>query len=275
MLQAVRSSAAWLGRSITALSFSSAARRDMANYVPIVIEQTSRGERAYDIFSRLLKERIICVTGTVDDHMSNLICAQLLYLESQHPEKPVRYWLSQLVLIVPPAPPFARPPSDDVMPASAKRASQIQMYINSPGGVVTAGLAIYDTMQAGGGGVAGERAYRAAHDDGASYFASFLAQYVHAPIHTLCIGQAASMGSLLLAAGESGHRFCLPHARIMVHQPLGAAEGQASDIVIRANEIQRMKAVLMGLYVRHTGQTLETVGECAPAAAVAVPSGRG
>lgn len=160
----------------------------LASYVPIVIEQTSRGERAYDIFSRLLKERIIVINGAIDDNTSNSVVAQLLFLESQNPTAP------------------------------------IQLYINSPGGVVTAGLAIYDTMQ-----------------------------YIRCPIATLCVGQAASMASLLLTAGDKGQRKCLPHARIMLHQPLGAAEGQASDIMIRAQEIIRMKEVLTGLYIRHAG----------------------
>uniref|UniRef100_A0A7S0V0B0 ATP-dependent Clp protease proteolytic subunit n=1 Tax=Polytomella parva TaxID=51329 RepID=A0A7S0V0B0_9CHLO len=163
-------------------------------FVPIVIEQTSRGERAYDIYSRLLKERIILINGPIDDHSSNLTIAQLLFLESQNPEK------------------------------------EIHVYINSPGGVVTAGLGIYDTMQ-----------------------------YVRCPISTLCIGQAASMASLLLAAGDKGQRRSLPNSRIMLHQPLGGAEGQASDILIRAQEIQRLKKNLMSLYSIHTGQNVEVV----------------
>lgn len=164
------------------------------SWVPYVIETTSRGERAYDIYSRLLKERIVCVNGGIDDSSSNVIVAQLLFLESQHPEKP------------------------------------IHMYINSPGGVVTAGMAIYDTMQ-----------------------------YIRCPISTLCVGQAASMASLLLTAGDRGQRRCLPNARIMLHQPLGAAEGQASDIMIRAKEINRVKESLTKLYAKHTGQTVGTI----------------
>jgi len=166
----------------------------MSSLVPIVIESTNRGERAYDIYSRLLKERIVCLTGPIDDITSHSLVAQLIWLESQNPDKP------------------------------------IQMYINSPGGSVTAGLAIFDTMQ-----------------------------YIRPPIHTLCIGQAASMASLLLCAGEPGQRRCLPNARIMVHQPLGAAEGQASDIMIRAQEINRLKKTLIGLYVKHTGKSFEAV----------------
>lgn len=185
-----------LSSSICSTLLSTAASQPVRNlsWVPIVIESSSRGERAYDIYSRLLKERIICLTGGIDDHTSNLVVAQLLFLEAQNPEKP------------------------------------IHMYINSPGGVVTAGLAIYDTMQ-----------------------------YIKSPVSTLCVGQAASMASLLLAAGEPGHRKCLPNARIMLHQPLGAAEGQASDIMIRAQEINRMKKMLIDLYVHHTGQPSSTV----------------
>uniref|UniRef100_A0A383WNM1 ATP-dependent Clp protease proteolytic subunit n=1 Tax=Tetradesmus obliquus TaxID=3088 RepID=A0A383WNM1_TETOB len=166
------------------------------NFIPYVIETSSRGERAYDIYSRLLKERIVCLNGPIDDTTSAVVVAQLLYLESQHPEQ------------------------------------KVSMYINSPGGVVTAGLAIYDTMQ-----------------------------YVRCPISTLCVGQAASMASLLLAAGEPGERACLPNARIMVHQPIGGAQGQASDILIQAKEIERLRDLLVQLYVRHTGQTTETVGK--------------
>lgn len=182
------------------LSFISASRaklgsaRAFANYVPIVIEQTSRGERAYDIFSRLLKERIVSINGPIDDHNSNLIVAQLLYLESQNTEKP------------------------------------ILMYINSPGGVITSGLAIYDTMQ-----------------------------YIACPVHTICVGQAASMASLLLAAGAAGSRTCLPNSRVMLHQPLGAAQGQASDILIHAKEIQRVKQSLINLYHLHTSQSHDVV----------------
>src|SRR6201747_637350 len=162
--------------------------------VPIVVEQTSRGERSYDIYSRLLKERIIFLTGQVFDEMSALVCAQLLFLESENPSK------------------------------------DISFYINSPGGVVTSGLAIYDTMQ-----------------------------YIRSPVSTVCIGQAASMGSLLLAAGAAGKRFALPNARIMVHQPSGGAQGQATDIEIQAREILRIRQRLNEIYVRHTGQTLEKI----------------
>ncbi|EFN56134.1 hypothetical protein CHLNCDRAFT_56121 [Chlorella variabilis] len=164
--------------------------------VPVVIESTSRGERAFDIYSRLLRERIVCVNGPIDDHLSNLIVAQLLYLESENPEKP------------------------------------ISLYINSPGGVVTAGLAIYDTMQ-----------------------------YIRCPVGTLAVGQAASMASLLLAAGEAGQRRSLPHSRVMVHQPSGGARGQATDIAIAAKEILKMRELLNGLYVKHTGQTAQRVEE--------------
>ncbi|PHQ70678.1 MAG: ATP-dependent Clp endopeptidase, proteolytic subunit ClpP [Sneathiella sp.] len=166
----------------------------MNNLVPMVVEQTARGERSYDIFSRLLKERIIFVTGPVQDGMAGLITAQLLFLEAENPNKP------------------------------------ISMYINSPGGVVTAGLAIYDTMQ-----------------------------YVKPDIATVCVGQAASMGSFLLAAGSAGHRYSLPNARIMIHQPSGGAQGQAADIEIQAREILNVRARLNKLYAKHTGQTLKTV----------------
>ena len=159
--------------------------------VPIVVEQTSRGERSYDIYSRLLKERIIFLVGGVDDHMASLVCAQLLFLESENPDK------------------------------------EIFMYINSPGGVVTSGLSIYDTMQ-----------------------------YIRPKISTLCMGQAASMGSLLLAAGAAGSRFALPNARIMIHQPSGGFSGQATDIEIHAKEILSLKARLNQIYVKHTGQKL-------------------
>ncbi|EGD73455.1 ATP-dependent Clp protease proteolytic subunit [Salpingoeca rosetta] len=157
--------------------------------VPIVIEQTHRGERAYDIFSRLLRERIVCLMGPVNDELSSLITAQLLYLESENPEE------------------------------------TIHMYINSPGGSVTAGLGIYDTMQ-----------------------------YVKPKIATLCVGQACSMGSLLLTAGAKGHRYALPHSRIMVHQPSGGAYGQATDIQIQAEEILKLKNTICDIYVQHTGQ---------------------
>lgn len=166
----------------------------MNTLVPMVVEQSSRGERAFDIYSRLLKERVIFVTGGVEDYMASLITAQLLFLEAENPKK------------------------------------EIFMYINSPGGVVTSGMAIYDTMQ-----------------------------YIRAPVATLCIGQAASMGSLLLAAGESGMRFALPNARIMVHQPSGGFQGQASDIERHAQEILDMRARLNKIYVEHTGQSLRKI----------------
>ena len=162
--------------------------------VPMVVETTNRGERAYDIYSRLLKERIIFVTGPIEDHVSSLICAQLLFLESENPNK------------------------------------EIAFYINSPGGVVTSGLAIYDTMQ-----------------------------YINPPVSTVCIGQAASMGSLLLAAGAEGKRYSLPNARIMVHQPSGGAQGQATDIEIQAKEILSLRKRLNEIYVEHTGQKIEII----------------
>ena len=164
--------------------------------VPMVVEQTNRGERSYDIYSRLLKERIIFVTGQVEDHMASLITAQLLFLEAENPKK------------------------------------EISMYINSPGGVVTSGMAIYDTMQ-----------------------------FIRPPVATLCIGQAASMGSLLLAAGEPGMRYALPNARIMVHQPSGGFQGQASDIERHAKEILDLRHRLNTVYVKHTGQKLEKIEE--------------
>ena len=164
------------------------------NLVPMVVEQTSRGERAYDIFSRLLKERIVFVNGPVHDGMSQLIVAQLLHLEAENPSK------------------------------------EISMYINSPGGVVTAGLSIYDTMQ-----------------------------YIRPKIATLVIGQAASMGSLLLAAGEKGMRLSLPNSSIMVHQPSGGFQGQATDIMIHAQHVERLKKQLNEIYVKHTGQALKKV----------------
>ncbi len=166
----------------------------LMNLVPMVIEQTSRGERAFDIFSRLLKERIIFVTGPIEDGLASLVTAQLLFLESENPKR------------------------------------EISMYINSPGGYVTSGLAIYDTMQ-----------------------------YVRSPVSTVCIGQAASMGSLLLAAGEKGLRVCLPHARVMVHQPSGGFRGQASDIERHAEDILATKRRLNQIYVKHTGQPYETI----------------
>ncbi|UJW73303.1 ATP-dependent Clp endopeptidase proteolytic subunit ClpP [Rhizobium sp. SL42] len=162
--------------------------------VPMVVEQTNRGERSYDIFSRLLKERIIFLTGPVEDNMASLVCAQLLFLEAENPKK------------------------------------EIAIYINSPGGVVTAGMAIYDTMQ-----------------------------FIRPAVSTLCVGQAASMGSLLLAAGEKGMRFATPNARIMVHQPSGGFQGQASDIERHARDIIKMKRRLNEVYVKHTGRTLEEV----------------
>ena len=166
----------------------------MNTLVPMVVEQTSRGERAYDIFSRLLKERIIFVSGPVHDGMSTLIVAQLLFLEAENPKK------------------------------------EISMYINSPGGVVTSGLSIYDTMQ-----------------------------YIRPKVSTLCVGQAASMGSLLLAAGDKDMRFSLPNSRIMVHQPSGGYQGQATDIMIHAEETLKLKRRLNEIYVKHTGNSLEDV----------------
>jgi ATP-dependent Clp protease protease subunit len=159
-----------------------------------VIENTGRGERMYDIYSRLLKDRIVLLGTPIDDHVANSICAQLLFLESESPEK------------------------------------QINMYINSPGGSVTAGMAIYDTMQ-----------------------------YISAPVATLCIGQAASMGAVLLAAGAKGMRYSLPHSRIMIHQPMGGFHGQATDIAIQAKEIIRLRGELNGILAEHTGQSLEKV----------------
>lgn len=166
----------------------------METLVPMVVEQTNRGERAYDIFSRLLKERIVFLTGPLGDSGASLVCAQLLYLESENPKK------------------------------------DISFYINSPGGAVTSGLAIYDTMQ-----------------------------YIRPDVSTVCVGQAASMSSLLLAAGAKDKRFALPHARIMMHQPLGGVEGQASDIEIHAKEILALRARLNEIYVVHTGQLLEVI----------------
>ncbi|MGM0758886.1 MAG: ATP-dependent Clp endopeptidase proteolytic subunit ClpP [Thermodesulfobacteriota bacterium] len=166
---------------------------DMAN-VPIVIEHTGRGERAYDIYSRLLRDRIILLGTPIDDYVANLLCAQLLFLESEDPEK------------------------------------EINFYINSPGGSVTAGLAVYDTMQ-----------------------------YISAPVATLCLGQAASMAAVLLAAGTSGMRYALPHSRILLHQPMGGFQGQASDIDIQAREIIRLKGTLNEILSAHTGQELSKV----------------
>jgi ATP-dependent Clp protease protease subunit len=166
----------------------------MGTLIPYVIEQTSRGERSYDIYSRLLKERIIFITGQIEDYMSSVVVAQLLFLESENPEKP------------------------------------IYLYINSPGGAVTAGLAMYDTMQ-----------------------------YIKSPVVTICIGQAASAGSLLLMAGEPGFRYALPNSRIMTHQPSGGAQGQATDILIHAKEIENIKARLNRIYASHTGQTYKKI----------------
>ncbi len=162
--------------------------------IPIVVEQTARGERSYDIYSRLLKERVIFMVGPVEDHMANLVVAQLLFLESENPDK------------------------------------DIHAYINSPGGSVTAGLAIYDTMQ-----------------------------FIRPAVSTMCLGQAASMGALLLAGGETGKRFCLPNSRMMIHQPLGGFQGQATDIEIHAKEILLLRDRLNHILARHTGQSLETI----------------
>tara|TARA_Y100000746_G_scaffold3776_1_gene3445 strand:- start:8 stop:631 length:624 start_codon:yes stop_codon:yes gene_type:complete len=166
----------------------------VGNLIPMVVEQSNRGERAYDIYSRLLKERIIFVTGPVEDYMASVIIAQLLFLEAENPKK------------------------------------EVSIYINSPGGVVSSGLAIYDTMQ-----------------------------YIKPEVSTLCIGQAASMGSLLLSAGAPGKRFSLPNARIMVHQPSGGFQGQASDIERHAQEILSLRSRLNDIYVKHTGQNLKTI----------------
>lgn len=170
-------------------------KEDLAmNLIPMVVEQSNRGERAYDIFSRLLKERIIFITGPIDDSVATIVTAQLLFLEAENPKK------------------------------------EISLYINSPGGIVTAGMAIYDTMQ-----------------------------FIRPPVSTLCIGQAASMGSLLLAAGEKGMRYCLPHSRVMVHQPSGGFSGQASDIERHAEDIIKIKKRLNDLYVNHTGQSYNII----------------
>lgn len=166
------------------------------NLVPVVVEQTARGERSFDIFSRLLKERIVFLNGQVDDHIANLIIAQLLFLESEGPDK------------------------------------DIYLYINSPGGLVTAGMAIYDTMQ-----------------------------YIRCDVSTLCVGQAASMGAHLLAAGAPGKRYALPNARIMIHQPLGGFQGQATDIEIHAREILKLKDSLNRMLAKHTGQKLKKIAE--------------
>lgn len=164
------------------------------NLVPMVVEQTARGERAYDIYSRLLKERVVFIVGPVEDHMANLVVAQLLYLESENPDK------------------------------------DIHLYINSPGGVVTAGLSIYDTMQ-----------------------------FVNCGVSTICVGQAASMGALLLAGGTNGKRFALPHSRIMVHQPTGGYQGQATDVEIHAKEILELKRRLNEIMAKHTGKTVDQI----------------
>ena len=164
--------------------------------IPMVVEQSARGERAYDIYSRLLKERVIFIVGAIEDHMANVIVAQLLFLESENPDK------------------------------------DIHLYINSPGGSVTAGLAIYDTMQ-----------------------------FVRPHVSTMCIGQAASMGALLLAAGEHGKRYSLPHSRTMIHQPLGGYQGQATDIEIHAREILTVRERLNGILAKHTGQSLERIAD--------------
>ena len=164
------------------------------NLVPMVVEQTNRGERAYDIYSRLLKERVIFLVGGVDDHVSNVIVAQMLFLEAENPEK------------------------------------DISFYINSPGGVVTAGMAIYDTMQ-----------------------------YIKPDVSTICVGQACSMGALLLSAGAAGKRYALPNSRVMIHQPSGGSQGQATDIDIQAREILAMRQRLNEIMAKHTGQSLETI----------------
>jgi ATP-dependent Clp protease protease subunit len=160
----------------------------------MVVEQTSRGERAYDIYSRLLKERVVFIVGPIEDHMANLIVAQLLFLESENPEK------------------------------------DINLYINSPGGTVTSGMAIYDTMQ-----------------------------FIRCDVSTMCVGQAASMGAILLSAGAKEKRFCLPHSRVMIHQPLGGYQGQATDIDIHAREILKVRHELNEIFARHTGQSVETI----------------
>ena len=166
----------------------------MLNLVPMVVEQTSRGERSYDIYSRLLKERVIFLVGPIDDHMANVVVAQLLFLESENPDK------------------------------------DVYLYINSPGGSVTAGMAIYDTMQ-----------------------------FIKPDVSTMCIGQAASMGALLLCSGQEGKRYCLPNSRVMIHQPLGGFQGQASDFEIHAKEILSLKSRLNGIMSKHTGQTLKKI----------------
>ena len=166
------------------------------NLVPMVVEQTSRGERAYDIYSRLLKERVIFIVGPIEDYAANLVVAQLLYLESDNPDK------------------------------------DISIYINSPGGPVSAGMAVYDTMQ-----------------------------FIRCDVSTMCVGQAASMGALLLAAGAKDKRYCLPHSRVMIHQPLGGYQGQASDIDIHAREILKIRAQMNEIFAYHTGQSVEKIGQ--------------
>jgi len=166
------------------------------NLVPMVVEQSSRGERAYDIYSRLLKDRVIFIVGPIEDHMANLVVAQMLFLESENPDK------------------------------------DINLYINSPGGVVTAGMAIYDTMQ-----------------------------FIRCGVSTMCVGQAASMGAVLLAAGTKGKRYCLPHSRVMIHQPLGGFQGQAADIDIHAREILKLRQELNEILANHTGQSVDKIGE--------------
>jgi ATP-dependent Clp protease protease subunit len=164
------------------------------NLVPMVVEQTSRGERAYDIYSRLLKERVVFIVGNIEDQMANLVVAQLLFLESDNPDK------------------------------------DINLYINSPGGTVSAGLAIYDTMQ-----------------------------FIKSDVSTMCVGQAASMAAILLAAGANGKRYCLPHSRVMIHQPLGGFQGQATDIDIHAREILKIRSQLNEIFAAHTGQSVDTI----------------
>jgi ATP-dependent Clp protease protease subunit len=166
------------------------------NLVPMVVEQTSRGERAYDIYSRLLKDRVVFIVGGIEDQVANLVVAQLLFLESENPDK------------------------------------DIHLYINSPGGVVTAGLSIYDTMQ-----------------------------FIKPDVSTICVGQAASMGALLLAGGAKGKRYCLPHSRIMIHQPSGGFQGQASDIDIHAREVLKLKEQLNAILAKHTGQSVERIAD--------------
>ena len=183
-----------LNQQISSSSSELEAPSAAGGLVPMVVESSGRGERAYDIYSRLLKERVIFLVGQVEDHMANLIVAQLLFLESENPDK------------------------------------DINLYINSPGGSVTAGMAIYDTMQ-----------------------------FIKPNVNTVCIGQAASMGALLLTAGASGNRFALPHARVMIHQPLGGYQGQASDIDIHAKEILRIREEMNQIMAKHTGQKFETV----------------